>query len=211
VDRFDRNWMTTDQCVTLDVAFQFTVEGGQNHDRNFISVSASVNASDGTADVRVPVAFEKASQAVGVQVTGVSFRACDAKPSSTNLPGISCEEASQARVRLLAASRQVMVKQLEMQQGLADLEQTRKEMHDDTWLVTSASYATLVHLNSLGAAARVGLAATALLVEGVTAEAVALGAEADAIDLSGADAGTRRCMRIVREVGRLSAGSLRIG
>jgi hypothetical protein len=105
VDDIDRNWLTTDQCATLDVTFQVTLETGTRtagSSKVFPLARVTVDAPGGTAEVTVPASLGHAGTPVGVNVVGVSARACGT-PASTPTDYPFCHSSPEELVKLATA------------------------------------------------------------------------------------------------------------
>ena len=90
----DRHWLTTDQCVKLDVTFKMTLADSASMSATDFVVP--ITAIDGTAGVRVPLTLAQASPPIDLRVTQVEVRPCSgstaAQPTVTQCPTVSTND-----------------------------------------------------------------------------------------------------------------------
>lgn len=154
VGDIDGNWLTTDQCVTLDVSFQatFTSTNG-SASRSFPTFSLPINATDGTADVRAAVPLTNDGQPTEVRVTSVAARACGAKAPEP----VDCTGSLELRQELLAHAKRLMDRRSEVMQGIDDLEAQIKEIREANSYATSKLTEFIVVANLLNTGVKTAL------------------------------------------------------
>ena len=103
VDDVDHHWLTTDKCATLDVTFQLTLDTGTisaGSTKAFPLTTVTVQASDGTADVKLPASAAQTGTLTAVSITDVAARACGASAPAPAVAS-SCPASPEQQLQLL--------------------------------------------------------------------------------------------------------------
>jgi hypothetical protein len=162
VGDIDASWLTTEQCVTLDVAFQATFDNGSV--RAFPVSLVPVNAVDGTADVRAPVFAGQSGQPTDIRVTSATARACGAAPTP---PPVDCTDSFQARDNLQKRATQILQKRDAIYDGISVLQDSLNSTRADQSVTENGLTQGLMYLASAGS-----IAEAALMLGGVTSPAI---------------------------------------
>jgi hypothetical protein len=162
VSDIDRNWLTTGECVTLDVSFQLTMARSDGA-RAFPVFVVPIAAGDGTADLRVPVPLNEAGEPTDIRVTSARARACG---SPVKEP-VSCDNWRAERDTLFKQGDVLLKKTWAFRDGIETLTSALDDFKDERTLTESALLDWLVTLSAAG-----DVAQTYLIFAGVASPAM---------------------------------------